>query len=197
MNIVKISHTESNKPENYEEMKRFFHKRTSEHIDRVKKYCKKIEDYDPDRFDGLCDQAKNHDKSKFEDPEYYPYLYVTWSYKCRDLGKKFEYPEEIDKEMNEATNHHVVNNKHHPEYWSGKKVGLINRKDRDKAPSEMVDATKMPILSLAEMVADWLSMSEEKGTSTKTWADKNVNVRWKFNDNQKDLIYELIKEVWK
>ena len=28
------------------------------------------------------------------------------------------------------------------------------------------------------------------------WADKNVNVRWKFNDEQKDLIYEILDEVW-
>ena len=28
------------------------------------------------------------------------------------------------------------------------------------------------------------------------WADKNVNIRWKFNDNQKELIYKLIEDIW-
>jgi len=194
MNIIKLSRTESTEPDK-EAMKAFFDKRTNKHIDLVKKYCKKIENFDSDRFDGLCDQAKDHDQSKFEDPEYEPYLYVTWSYKCKDDGKKFEVPEEIDKAMNEATNHHVISNKHHPEYYSDKKVGLINRKDRDKPPAEMVDATKMPILSIGEMCADWLAMSEEKGTNPEKWADKNVNIRWKFNDEQKDTIYEIIGEI--
>ena len=60
----------------------------------------------------------------------------------------------------------------------------------------MVDATKMPDLDLAEMIADWLAVSEERGTDPKDWADKNVNIRWKFDDEQKDLIYELIEKIW-
>jgi hypothetical protein len=186
---------ENHNPENYDEMKAFFKKRTDMHVGLVQKYCRKIEDYDPERFKGLCDQAKYHDKSKYEDPEIEPYIYVTWSYRCKDKGEKFEVPDEIDKAMNEATQHHVISNKHHPEYYCGKKVGLINRKDRDKPPSEIVDATSMPVVSIAEMVGDWLAMSEEKGTSCKGWADKNVNIRWKFDDDQKDLIYELIDKI--
>lgn len=194
MNIIKLAHSE--KPDNYQEMLDFFHKRTDMHIKLVQKYCKKIEEYDPEQFKGLCDQAKDHDKSKLEDPEIEPYVYVTWSYRCKDKGEKFDVPEEIKKMMNEATQHHVINNKHHPEYYSGKKVDLINREDRDKPPKEMVDATKMPVLSVAEMVADWLSMSEEKGTSVRDWADKNIGVRWKFDERwQTNLIYELIDEI--
>ena len=74
---------------------------------------------------------------------------------------------------------------------------MINRQDRDKPPSEIIGATKMPILSVGEMCADWFAMSEEKKTNPKTWADKNVNIRWKFSDEQKSLIYELIDNVWK
>ena len=176
MQIIKLgSGSGLEEPENYKEMKKFFDKRTNLHVGRVKKYCKRIEDYDPDRFKGLCNQAKDHDKSKFEAPEYEPYLYVTWSYKCKDEGVEFEVPDEVDKMMNEATQHHVISNKHHPEYHCGKKVGLINRKDRDKPPSEIVDATKMPVVSVAEMVADWISMGIEKNTSTKEWSKKKVN----------------------
>jgi hypothetical protein len=86
-----------------------------------------------------------------------------------------------------------VHNLHHPEYYHvGPVVDFINREDRDKPPKTMVNATKMPDLSIAEMVADWLAMSEEKKTKPKEWADKNVNIRWKFTPEQKEMIYELI-----
>lgn len=200
LKIIQLSRTESfEKPDNYDEMAEWFKKRTSRHINLVKEYCRQIENYDPNRFKGLCEQAKNHDQSKFEDPEHTPYVYITWDYKCKEDGNKFEVPENIKDRMNEATQHHVSNenNKHHPECYSPQKVDLINRSDRDKPPEKIVDATKMPVLSLAEMVADWLSMSIEKKSNPKQWANKNVNVRWKFSDEQKDMIYELIENIWR
>jgi hypothetical protein len=51
----------------------------------------------------------------------------------------------------------------------------------------------MPNMDIAEMAADWMAMSEEKGTEPKDWADKNVNVRWNFTPKQVDLIYELLE----
>lgn len=191
MKIYKIA----NKPDNYQEMRDWFDKRTNKHIERVQKYCKKIEEYD-ERFKGLVEQAKDHDQSKFKDPEVDPYVYISWDYKCKDDGVDFKVPEGMGEKMNTATSHHVKNNSHHPEAHSEKEVDLINRKDRDTPPEEMIDATKMPDLDIAEMCSDWLSMSEEKNTNPRSWADKNVNVRWKFNDKQKDLIYELIDEIW-
>jgi len=188
MRIYKIA-------ENYKEMLDWFKKRTNKHIELVQKYCKKIQDYDNDRFKGLVEKAKNHDASKFEDPEIEPYVYITWKYKCKDDGIKFEAPEDIDKKMNEATNHHVLHNDHHPEKWSGRKQDVINEENRDK-PKELIDATKMPDLALGEMCADWCSVSEERNNSPKSWADKNINIRWKFTDEQKKLIYEVIKAVW-
>lgn len=181
--------------EDYSKMREWFDRRTNKHIERVQKYCEKIEKYNPEKFKGLVEQAKDHDKSKFEDPEVNPYVHITWQYKCKEDGIEFEAPKDMDDKMNEATNHHVLNNRHHPEFHCGKKADVINRKDRDK-PKELIDATKMLDLDIGEMVADWMSMSEEKNSSPKDWADKNVNIRWKFNDNQKDLIYELIEEIW-
>jgi len=192
MKIYKIAE----KPDNYQEMREWFDKRTNKHIERVQKYCKKIEEYD-DRFKGLVEQAKVHDQNKFKDPEVDPYVYISWDYKCKDDGVDFKVPEGMDEKMNAATSHHVKNNSHHPEAHSEKEVDLINRKDRDLPPEKIIDATKMPDLDMAEMVADWFAMSEEKNTNPKEWADKNVNVRWKFDDEQKDLIYELIDEIWK
>jgi len=77
-----------------------------------------------------------------------------------------------------------------------KNNNLINKNDRDEPPAEMVDATKMPDLDLAEMVADFCAMSEEKGNTPQSWADRNVNKRWKFTDQQSDLIYEIMNKVW-
>lgn len=193
MKIYKVAET---KPENYDEMVDWFKKRTKMHIDLVQKYCKKIEEYDPDRFKGLVEQSEDHDASKYEDPEIGPYVYVTWQYYCKEHDRKFDAPDGTDEKMNLATQHHVRHNKHHPEYYSDKQVGLINRQDRDKPPKEMIDAAKMPEMDLAEMCADWCAVSEEKGSQPKTWADKNVNVRWKFTDQQKDLIYELLDNIF-
>jgi hypothetical protein len=179
------------------EMEDFFEKRTKKHISFVQDFCKKIENYDKDRFSGLIERGEKHDHSKYKSPERDPYVYITWNYKCKDEGIDWEPPKDIDEKMNKATEHHVKNNLHHPEAHSDKEVDLINRKDRDKPPKEMIDATKMKDLDVAEMVADWLAMSKERGGDPKDWAKKNVNVCWKFTDEQEDLIYELIEAVWK
>ena len=184
------------KAEYYQKMLDWFKKRTNKHIDLVQKYCKKIEEYNPVKFKGLMERSKKHDQTKFKDPEIYPYVYTTWKYKCKDDGEDFVCPEGIDGKMDQATIHHILNESHHPEKWCGRKTNLLNTKDRDKPPSKIVDATKMPDLDVCEMVADWCAVSEERGNSPKTWADKNINVRWKFSDKQKNLIYELIDEIW-
>ena len=179
-----------------DEMIEFFDKRTANHIGLVQKYCQKIDALKMDGLEDLIKKAEVHDASKLKEPEKTPYVYVTWDYKCKDDGTDFSPPSNIKDEMSKATKHHVKNNAHHPEFHSPKEVGLINREDRDKAPDEMVDATKMDKLSIAEMVADFCAMSKEKGNTPKEWVDKNVGVRWEFTDEQKKLIYELIDEVW-
>lgn len=187
----------------FNEMYDWFEERTKNHVKLVRKYCKKIEEHDPDRFKGIVERGKEHDESKYEDPEYDPYVLITWRYKCKKDGKDFwdgllskdETREDVEEEMLKASEHHVKNNRHHPEFHTDQEGQLINDKDRDK-PLVLVDATKMGDLDVAEMCADWAAMSEETGGAPKEWADKNVNVRWKFTDVQKDLIYELIEVIW-
>jgi hypothetical protein len=176
------------------EINDWFNKRTNKHIELVGKYCKILADYDPDRFSELLERLKVHDDSKFKDPEIEPYKMITWKYKCKDEGWDFNEPEGLAKDMEEATLHHITTNSHHPEYWAKGEVKL-NSKDRDKPSGESLDCTAMPELDLSEMVCDWASMGQEKGNTTKSWADKNVNIRWKFTDKQKDLIYELVDVV--
>lgn len=182
----------------------WFDRRTRNHISLVQKYCTKIDKYDHEKFKGIVERGKEHDKSKFEDPERDPYVLITWRYKCKKDKKDFsdcfkddKELKEAEEEMNKASEHHIRNNAHHPEYHTDQKGDFVNKKDRDKAPPDkMIDATKMGDLDVAEMVADWCAMSDELGDDPKVWADKNANVRWKFTDEQMDLIYELIEAIW-
>lgn len=182
------------KEEQMQEMINWFEKRTKRHIELVQKYCNKINKYDSKRFNNIIERGEEHDASKYEEPEKTPYIYISWDYKCKDDNKKFDLPDGMKEKMTQASEHHVHNNKHHPEYWSDEKE-TINREDRDK-PKKLIDATKMPEIDIAELCADWCAMSEEKNNSPKDWADKNINKRWKFNDKQTKLIYELIEEIF-
>jgi hypothetical protein len=159
-----------------------------------------IREYDSERFGGLADRIKIHDRSKFEDPEIEPYIYITWMYKCQADGVEFTVPEEIKAQMNEATEHHIKANRHHPEYHCDKTENLINTGNRDAVPDgaeeDIIDGSKMLDLDVAEMVADWCAVSAERGTHPKDWADMNIDKRWRFTEPHRKLIYELIEEVF-
>lgn len=173
------------------EMKTWFETRTNKHIALVQKYSKKIEDSLPE-FKGIIKQTENHDDSKFKEPEKTPYVYISWMYKMKDSGKDYKIPSDINDTS--ATEHHIKNNSHHPEFHTNEVIA-IDRENRDKSKT-IIDASKMPDLDIAEMVADWCAMSEEKGSSPKDWADKTVNKRWKFSDKQKEMIYKIIEKIW-
>lgn len=172
------------------EMEEFFKKRTDEHIGRVEKYLRKLEKHYPYQF------TEEHDATKWKEPEYEPYLYITWKHKVEDENPDYEIPEEWKEKCDDATFHHIKHNKHHPEYWDDSLTeNPINKNDRNKT-DRLIDATKMPDKNILEMVADWCAMSEEKGNTPKEWADKNIGVRWKFTPEQEDLIYEGIDAAW-
>lgn len=165
----------------------YFYIRTNIHINLVKKWYKRIvHKY----TDIKIIDVGIHDKSKFEEPEFTPYVHITWMYKCKDEGVDYELPENT----NIATAHHITTNRHHPEYWDKEfdPDSNLNHRNRDEVPENIVDATKMPIKYLVEMMADHMAMSEEKRTSLREWEDKNIGKRWKFSKKQRDLIYELV-----
>jgi len=196
MKIIKLAKKDVRK-----EMDEWYEKRTRNHIDLVGKYCRRIADKF-EEFEELRERLKVHDDSKFEEPEKEAYVFISWKYKCQDDGRDFQEcnpPENIDELMNEATKHHILFNSHHPEFHlseEDKKGDILNEGNRDKPPEKALEVQAIPRLDVAEMVADWVSVSEEKGNTPKSWADKNVNVRWNFTDEQKDLIYELIDATW-
>ena len=160
----------------------FFHKRTNEHIERVQNAAKKIVDEFPE-YNELLEQVKDHDSTKFEEPEMTPYIELTWNKK---EGKNTS-----SKEMDEATLHHIKNNKHHPEYHNKDKAD-IDSTNRDSS-IECIDASNMDDISIAEMVADWQAMSEELKTNTsREWYDDVKDERWSWSKKQEDLIDKLL-----
>lgn len=179
-----------------DEMEDWFNERTQAHIDRVAKYCRKIHEIFGDKYAGILERAEQHDASKLQDPEREPYIFITEKHRAKREGREFEAPAGMEEAMFQATQHHVIENNHHPEHWSPDQENTINRQDRDKPSGKLVDATAMPDLDLCEMVADWSAMAEELGGTPREWAQKNVNIRWKFSEPQVNTIYNVIDAVW-
>ena len=164
------------------EMKAFFWKRTNEHIDRVQKNAQKL--YETFKYRGLLAQALLHDQSKLLPPELTLYIVLTWKYKCKQEKVEFFVSNSIDKKIQEAAFHHVKSNRHHPEFHD-----LTFNAPSDK----IINATLMPDVDIAEMVCDWVAMSQELNTDPFEWAKNNVNNRWKFTAKQEALIYNFIR----
>ena len=180
------------KKANKDEQKQYFLDRTNKHIDRVQKASKKIVKKYPE-FSDLIEQVKKHDSSKFKEPEMTPYVSLTWR-KKPNKSKNDENDLLSEEKENEATMHHVKSNSHHPEcHLENKEDANIDPKDRNKS-KKCVDATLMPDIDIAEMVADWQSMSEELKTNTsREWFDEQKDTRWHFSKKQEKLIDKLLK----
>lgn len=154
------------------EMIESFEKRTSQHIDLVRKYMKLLAGFGNLDADELAERGEEHDADKWEMQT--PYCWVTEYYRFKNSGK--DIPADVQKQYDlsrEATGQHVKQNQHHPE-----------------AHDDIADMTD---LDLAEMVADWSAMAEELDQgSARGWADKNVGKKWKFTDEQTETIYDMI-----
>lgn len=182
------------------EMADHFKYRTGYHLWCVRKWSDRIAELNHPYIDNklLNQERDDHDKMKWHEPEYTPYVLISWDYLCKRRGITFNLPENIKSLMHEATFHHVKHHKHHPEFWDDTvTINGLNKDDRDEpSAGVMVDGTKMPDTYIASMVADWCAMSEELGGEPEDWAKKNINVRWKFAPQQEVLIYYLIYKVW-
>jgi hypothetical protein len=170
--------------EDTSEKEDYFNNRTNRHIGMVQRAAEKIVEAYPE-FEKLLTNVQHHDSSKFKEPEYTPYVELAWA--TYHEGGEYKKPGTIDnKEQNQAGMHHILNNEHHPEYWA-KNVDSINN-------STVVDATRMPDIAIAEMVADWQAMSEElKKNTAREWFEKQKDVRWHFSPEQEELIDKLLK----
>jgi len=181
---------------------KYFLDRTNKHIQLVQNAAAKIVKAYPE-FDELLKQVEVHDASKFEEPELNPYIQITWRHKLEKEkgefdpynGKGYQTPGNLEKEEeNQAALYHITTNSHHPEYWlEDKSDANVNKDDRDKS-DKVIDASCMPDIDVAEMVADWVAMAEELGTNTaREWFNKQKDVRWHFSEHQEELIDRLLK----
>lgn len=173
----------------YEQRRNFFFERTLNHIDNVREYAAKISNMFPE-FIKLYESTQAHDRSKFQEPELTPYIELTWKKK----DSLYPISAELTEQIHNATLYHVKNNMHHPEFWVDD-VDVINKQDRD-APVKCLECSAMPRFYIAEMCADWSGISKEFGTKPQDWADKNLGFRWKFNEEQTDLIYTILNKIY-
>lgn len=199
-----------------EEMEQYFEERTARHIGLVQAAAKKIvERGDPSKggaewkdFDetAFLEQVSHHDDSKLQEPERTPYIAITWRHKVDNEkdpkqgydpinGKGYQTPGQLTKDdENKAALHHVTTNSHHPESHLQDKSEAGASKEVTDGKSKVIDATSMPAIDIAEMVADWQAMSEElKKNTSREWFNKQKEVRWHFSKEQEDLIDRLLK----
>lgn len=170
----------------------FFHQRTNNHISLVQESAKDIIEQYPELSE-LWSLVLKHDASKFVEPEYTPYVRLTWDRRTDNIKTWKGSGRHTDPEINTATLHHVTTNPHHPEYWlKDKSEANVDPNDRDKS-IKCIDATLMPDIAIAEMVSDWQAMSVELKTNTaRDWFDKQKDVRWHFSETQCQLIDKLL-----
>jgi len=174
------------------EMTDWFYKRTYHHVDLVEKYINIY--YDGKVPYNLLDNG--HDESKFEEPEFTPYVIITWDYRCKEHGIPFIVPNNIKEDLNKATLHHIKSNRHHPEYWVERETELLSRDNRDSADIPTIHIEDMPIDALVEMCADWCAMSEEKGNTPFDWYNKVIGVRWDFGPTDNKTIIKILMNMW-
>lgn len=152
----------------------YYERRTTEHIERVRKNLHAIADA-TDYADELRQRAAVHDASKFSDAERLPYIWLSEYHRCRRAEEPFAYPEGMKERVSAAIQHHVTNNRHHAEFHAD--------------PNHMTDA------DLIEMVCDWTAMAQEFGEndgSTRVYAERTVGTRLHLNDARRSFLFEMI-----
>jgi hypothetical protein len=175
------------------EMFNYFYTRTNKHIQLVQKHANIIENKFPNLFKGLYNQSLSHDSTKFTNPELIPYVLLTWKKKCDKEQIEFI----IDNNLiTFATEHHVKNNRHHPEFHTSQ-INVINPNNRDEPTKHIINATSMLNVDIGEMIADWAAVSEELKTNIQDWKNKNVGIRWKFTPYHIDIIQQVIDTIYK
>lgn len=164
-------------PEPTAEMLAFFDRRTTDHIDRVRRCLELMAAVTP-HGDELRHRARVHDASKFGPDERIPYVWLTEYHRRRTTGEPFAYPAGVADAVKRAIQHHVTTNRHHPECHA--------------APDDMTD------VDLIEMVCDWTAMAQEfnqDGGSARGWADKTIGHRVHLNPDRRRFVYQTIETL--
>lgn len=137
------------------------------HISRVQRRLKQYADI-------LIERGKNHDKSKLEEPELSGYI---------NMDKEPRYPygskEYFDKmERYKSTfEHHYKNNRHHPEFYSGW-------------------IEEMDLFDIAEMLADWISYSENVTYTECISIIENQSDRFGLSQAMKSILLNTLRRYF-
>ena len=171
--MIKILHERvSNRRNEYEQY-------LTQHIAGVKLAYEKLKDVlltesdlTVEEINALDMQIEQHDLSKYEDEEFYPYLYHFYP---SNAGADNE--DDYDK----AWNHHQKHNPHHWQYWILQK---------DSGEQKILD---MPENYVIEMLCDWMSFSIKNPESTAyKWWNDNQN-KMVLSSGTKELINKYIE----
>ena len=163
------------------EMEEYFKGYVHSHVNGVCEFARILFDLhkiDQDLFDFI---RFNHDKSKFEEPEYTPYVKRKWLE--RNSNKDFY--DDMGEDVKRAIVHHVTTNAHHPECWSDDYQGF--------EVEQPCHVEGMPEACVVEMVCDWEAMAKDRGNTARSWYDKTRDTRWIFDAQTNALIDKWLK----
>lgn len=160
------------------EMEELFHERTRYHQSLVRHNLLIMEGYLNLRKEQLVSMADHHDISKYANPERIGYIWMNWMFYCKKNNIYFHETKAIKDIVRHSHLHHIKHNSHHPE--------------------SHLATEDMTSLNLVEMVCDWTAMSQELGINQGScieWARENIDKKWNFSNNKKELIFAIIKEL--
>ena len=165
--MVKILHERvSNRRNEYEAYLEQHIAGVKKAFEQFKKYLLTETDLSIEEMEQLEHLIANHDASKYEDEEFYPYLYHF-------------YPSQAgqDNEIayDRAWNHHQKHNPHHWQYW-------ILQKDSGK--QVILD---MPEIYVIEMLCDWSSFQYKNPESTAN--------KWYADNKDKMILSETTRNI--
>ena len=178
-----------------DEITLFFYKRHLKHIKRLIENILHVLDnsdivqkYKIDEIE-LLKSVLVHDQTKLKEPQLSTFIKESYS-----VYKTPQPPYKINRVYtNKGIVLHVLQEKHHPEYWDPDFPTNISKLILTKDQLEcLVDANKMPKEFIVEMVCDWYAISREVNGNLRQWFNDTYPKRWKFNNDQLNLINDII-----
>lgn len=135
----------------------------------------------------LAERGIVHDASKLQLPEVDGFNPLGTNLKGVTYGSA-EYRRTIDEVLGPALNHHYCSNSHHPEYYAS-----YTTDDKGKRVYRKDGITKMSLLDLVEMLADWKA-------ATMRHADGSMFRSFQINRERfgipKDLFLSLVNTAF-
>jgi hypothetical protein len=125
-----------------------------------------------DFVDVIVRDAIRHDETKWKENEYQQFIESRDSLRNSKDGKDSEYQKLLNST---AIQHHITENKHHPEYWTSRKM-------------------EMPIEQILLMFFDWASRCIQKGSEMSDFWDYNMQ---KLQEQPKaKIVVELLRKYF-